>query len=528
MHLRQKSIRSIARTVLLLLVCVLAPFGCKKDFIKSIRPGPQNLIVITIDTLRPDYLGAYGKQQARTPVIDHLASRSLRFTNATTSLPRTTPAISSLFTGLWPKNHGSREVRKSMHRVPTLAAILRRKGYVTAGVSSTRALSKMTRSDTGFKDFLNEPMGAERVTNGALELAAQQSADKPLFLWAHYFDPHFPYFPPRTTSKNALSDPCRELTHRISQREITKGLLTRDYNGIAQSTVKMCQKLYQGEISFTDSQLGRLFDGLRKLGRLKNAIIVLTSDHGEHFGERGIYYEHGPFAHDAVLKIPLLISAGDVPSGVSDQLIQLEDLMPTLLSLLDVSKSTWPKMDGIDLSQSIRGEGGVQREFSFSESASELYIHNTRSFFSGRRHGRRCFNSTRFSICGLREDALTLHDHTKDPYLKLDISSKHLDVKSRLREAWYHWNPEEARERAARNKRFKLIEMPQEKGGYRTELYDLQADPEEKRNVLSEHPDVARTLQTELDAWTKDITKRSNRRPRNKEELNTLRSLGYL
>ena len=123
------------------------------------RRSPPDIVVVSVDTLRADHLGAYGHAAARTPNIDRLAAAGRRYTQATTPMPRTTPAIASLLTGLWPLNHGSREVQAPMRELPTLASVLAGEGYATVGVSATRVLSEAQRVDQGFGQFV-----ADRLT----------------------------------------------------------------------------------------------------------------------------------------------------------------------------------------------------------------------------------------------------------------------------------------------------------------------------------------------------------------------------
>ncbi|MGI9589833.1 MAG: sulfatase-like hydrolase/transferase, partial [Myxococcota bacterium] len=150
--------------------------GCGPD---TARP-PRNLVLVSVDTLRTDRLGFAGHAAARTPTLDALAARGTWFANATTPLPRTTPAVASLFTGLWPHHHGSREVMAPMNPLPTLASVLALQGWRAIGVSSSPALTSEENVDVGFDRFDFDKLDAAGVTALALERVAEVPADTPV------------------------------------------------------------------------------------------------------------------------------------------------------------------------------------------------------------------------------------------------------------------------------------------------------------------------------------------------------------
>ncbi len=168
-------------------------------------PRP-NIILITIDTLRADHVGAYGYAVGATPSIDRLAEQGRMFLQATTPFPRTTPAIASLFTGLQPYHHGSREIWQPFTRGTTLAEILQAEGYTTVGVSANPAAGGRQHLDRGFDAFVEADAlpqdSAEHVVDAALELLQRVDAGRELFLWVHFMDPHFPYEPERLSRHN--------------------------------------------------------------------------------------------------------------------------------------------------------------------------------------------------------------------------------------------------------------------------------------------------------------------------------------
>jgi membrane-anchored protein YejM (alkaline phosphatase superfamily) len=149
----------------------------------------RDLLLITVDTLRADRLGSYGYRSARTPVIDALAATGIRFEQATTPIPRTSPGIASLMTGLWPHHSGSREVAQPIGAATTLANVLCEAGYTTLAVSANRAAGPDQNFDRGFDSFLNQSANASEVNQQVIGLLEKVRGRSPLFVWVHYVDP---------------------------------------------------------------------------------------------------------------------------------------------------------------------------------------------------------------------------------------------------------------------------------------------------------------------------------------------------
>jgi len=489
--------------------------------------------VITVDTLRADRLGAYGYEKARTPNIDALAARGVLFSNATTPLPRTTPAVASLLTGLWPKNHGSRDVGTPVRSVPRLPQILAEQGFATLGVASTRALSEQMGMHGGFDEYVVREYQAEHITRSALTLVDQQPKDKPVFLWVHYFDPHFQYDPPGTWVDQPAADKCRALQNamRSSAPPITLGQLQSDVRQMASRSVADCAELYDAEIAYMDYHTGVLLDGLRERSRLDNALVIFNADHGERLGERGVYFEHGTNVHESSLRVPLIIAGHGIEPGTDSGVVALEDLMPTVLSLLRVPPGQRPKSDGSDISSRLVSDAtdsSAANPLRFAESGSTFHWDATHSIFAGRRGGPRCIHDRRFSLCGHETIEKRLVDRPQDPRCLYDVSDEYPEEKKRLMAIWDAWLAEEKRELTVRNDRFKLTQIPLLDGGYRSELYDLKDTDGADRNVIDAHAEIASELTRALDEWAQDRGLPDDRENRTPEELETLRALGYL
>jgi len=275
-----------------------------------------NVVVITIDTLRPDHLGCYGDKQIRTPNIDALASGGARFERAYTPVPVTLPAHTVIFTGTYPMLSGMHDFsgNKLNATQPTLASVLKQHGYVTGAVVGSAVLDSRFGLNQGF-DFYYDHFDFNRlqesnleemerpgnvVTDATLDWLGNNRKNK-FFLWMHLYDPHYPYRPPAPYSEQYKDRP------------------------------------YDGEIAFADAQVGRLIGFLKANGLYQNTLIVLAGDHGESLGEHG-EKNHGFFIYNATLHVPMIIRLpGSSSPRVVSELTSLADLMPTVLHVLKIN-----------------------------------------------------------------------------------------------------------------------------------------------------------------------------------------------
>jgi choline-sulfatase len=294
------------------------------------RSPRLNLLLVTIDTLRADHVGAYGDRAAKTPTLDSLAARGLRFEHAQSPVPMTGPSHATILTGLYPPVHGVRDnvvfSLDSRHR--TLGTLLKAQGYRTAAFVGAYPVAAAFGFRQGFdtfsEDFKDSPIpgaGAQRPANEVVDatlgwLAA--SADAPFFLWMHLYDPHAPYDPPEPYRTAFASRP------------------------------------YDGEIAFADAQLGRLVDWLRSSGHEQDTVMAVLSDHGESLGEHR-EVTHAVLLYESTLHVPFLLAGPGVPSGVTvSSRVTTVDLAPTLLRLLGLEPP--PEMTGRNLGPAFRGE----------------------------------------------------------------------------------------------------------------------------------------------------------------------------
>lgn len=310
-----------------------------------------NIIIITVDTMRSDALGAYGNSRARTPNMDALAREGTAFTMAFSPVPQTNPTHASIFTGDFPHRHGLFHHMASLlsPSVKPIAEILSEEGYNTAGhyswVSFDPPSSGLERGfatyerhtidrpwPPGQKFDWHEQLFDSRadVTTDAVLGWLEGAQDAPFFLWVHYNDLHFPYDP--RPPFDTMFDPCESCMDG-SIESITR--IVEGYTPTAQERAHL-RGLYDGEAAFTDQEIGRLFDWLRNKGILDQTIIVLTADHGESFGEKGLW-SHQSILYNTGIRVPLIFRyPGVVPPGTVEALASSTDIMPTVLDLINV------------------------------------------------------------------------------------------------------------------------------------------------------------------------------------------------
>jgi len=274
------------------------------------RSSPPSLLLITLDTLRADRVGAYGYAAASTPILDALAARGVRFANAQAAVPLTGPSHATIFTGVYPPVHGVRDnVAFALDaRQVTLAELLKTHGYRTAAFVAAYPVARGFGFGQGFDEYSEKfheipipGQGAERPGNEVADEAVawlRKLPPGPFFAWVHFYDPHAPYTPPA---------PYRE---RFEGR------------------------LYDGEVAFADVQVGRILEALRAAGREASTLVVAMADHGESLGEHN-EQTHAILIYNSTLRIPLILAGPDVPSGrVVGNRVGAADVLPTLLGLL--------------------------------------------------------------------------------------------------------------------------------------------------------------------------------------------------
>jgi arylsulfatase A-like enzyme/Flp pilus assembly protein TadD len=324
-----------ARSVVVVACC--AALGCG-------APRARNVVLITLDTVRADHLGAYGGSPGLTPALDRLAAEGVLFEQATSAAPLTLPSHATILTGLLPHRHGLRVNGgdRLSEAIPTLATSLRSAGYRTGAFVAAAVLDHRFGLARGFDVYDDRILRSARSRGVEAERAGSAVADaalawvaeprpEPFLLWVHLYDAHAPYEPP---------EPFRS---RWSTRP------------------------YAGEIGFVDSQVGRLLAGLPATTAART-VVAVVADHGEGLGEHG-ESTHGLLLYQSTLRVPwLLRAAGLTPRRVTEP-VSLADVAPTLLGLSDaVDAGALGATDGHDHSRALRSGEAPARAAVFAES----------------------------------------------------------------------------------------------------------------------------------------------------------------
>ena len=313
-------------------------------------PRPQqSVLLITIDTLRPDHLSSYGYPRVTSPAIDALAASGLLFEEARSHAPVTAPSHASILSGDLPAWHQVLTNGDMLNpRVETLAHWLGAAGFETAAFVSNAAIGRPLHFDQGFGDFddvlpereANRPQPeriAEHTVDAALAWLGAHHA-KRFFCWVHLEDPHGPYTPPAEHAAPFLAAaaglPVVDLPILTNQSGL--GGIPQ-YQALAGETNReRYVARYDGEIHYMDQQVGRLLRALEGWG--VELLVVLTADHGEALGEHGYYFAHGHGVTEDQIRVPLIIRGRGVPAGErSRRPVDHLDIAPTLLALTGVA-----------------------------------------------------------------------------------------------------------------------------------------------------------------------------------------------
>ncbi|MDP6979043.1 MAG: sulfatase, partial [Myxococcota bacterium] len=339
-----KTSRSFAVALACLLVLALA-VGCAETESPTTPGAPNaptapNALIITMDTLRADHIAPYGDAQSRTAAMQRLASEGTLFENAMSPMQMTRPSHGSLLTSLYPRDHGIVNNKIALDsQFRSLARVFRDAGYATAAFTAVKLLAPGSGFEQGF-DHFDAPReartrDARAVIDAAEQWLAARPAGQPFFVWLHLFDPHTPYAPPEDLRPAATPGPGGDLASAGIEELIA---LSRNHGGdLPGSAVERAKALYRGDIEYADRELGRLLSTLERDALLDRTAIVLTADHGECF-ENGIYFEHSDCLYEGAARIPLIFRFADrVARGVRrDEVVEILDVAPTLLSLLDL------------------------------------------------------------------------------------------------------------------------------------------------------------------------------------------------
>jgi arylsulfatase A-like enzyme len=454
----------------LFLIVGLLACGCGSE-----PPSRPDILLFTLESLRPDHVGSYSGERDTTPNLDAFAAESVIYEDAHSVTSWTLASHASMFTGLYPSAHGAVGARSKLDdKATTLAGLLAEHGYQTAGAASGPYLARGHNLNQGFEyyDDSAATIGVRSrahgdVTNPIFEKVisrffnSYRDPERPLFFFAYYWDPHYDYIPPAPYDTMFVEKGSKP----INMRGYESSQVVSAEISPAQLSYVLSQ--YDGEIRYTDHYLGRLFDSLKEAGRWEDSVVIVTSDHGEEF------FDHGQKGHKRSLysesvHVPLIVKyPRSARTGRDKRLVSLVDLFPTILEFAG-AESPHPHQ-GASL---LASEPDPDRSI-FFELLSTFY-HRLAD-----RSGYR------------RED-----------------------------EEWL----------AIRRGDHKLIVVPSED---RSELYRISTDFSEQNNIAQETPELVAELRSALTEWRKNSQQLGQERGAAEAELDPqqierLRELGYL
>lgn len=349
--------------ILPMLLLLSACWSSVPDTLPPGDPERPDIILVSIDTLRADHLSSYGYARETSPFLDRLAAEGTRFSQARSASPWTLPAHTTMLTGQLPATHRVVDDNLSLGTsVPFLPELLQSTGYNTGGFVSTLYVSRKFGFERGFDSFddfgitteranLSGVVVAENVIDAALRWMGGQPEGEPGFLFLHFYDVHYAYDPPKPY--DTMFDRAPE-SGDLSYKNYF--YFKRNLPNEEQLAHQIAQ--YDESIRYVDAQLARLDERLRAAGR--SVRWVVTSDHGEEFGERGSWgHAHTLYAEQ--LHVPLIMSGGGLPAGRSvDGWVGIHDIAPTITAWAGADGL---RPDGIDLAPVLNGASPPERIF---------------------------------------------------------------------------------------------------------------------------------------------------------------------
>jgi len=435
-----------------------------------------NVLLVTVDALRPDHLGCNKYLRDTSPTIDYLASQGIMFENAHSQSPHTHTSIASLMTSTYPIRHrsvvGSRPLSKD---AITLAEILRDNHYRTGAFVQNYWLTEKLGFGQGFEEY--NQLGPTELSNAVVEdsiitwLASND--DRPFFLWLHYLEPHATYLPRRKYLDEFIPE------YEGKDWAFTNEMLTdirRSHKTLKPQALTYIKACYDSEIRWCDTAINRILDSLSQSGLRSRTLIVFLSDHGEEF------QDHGSLGHDhtlyeELLHVPLVFHAPSVlqKNIRLSETIETVDVLPTVLEFLGIEIPE--EVQGESLLRLIAGEDSVEPDLAFAQ----------RYFYRRESH------------------LVSVLDYPWKMIVQV------LDIN---RSDFHNWSLDPER--------------------CQVQLYNLENDPKEQRDISVQNESKVSNLFRKLQLWAEqsqniNIIKRFDEKPLEDENLKEkLKSMGYL
>ncbi|MHA1270341.1 MAG: sulfatase family protein [Candidatus Helarchaeota archaeon] len=425
----------------------------------------KNIILICIDTLSSKHLGCYGWNRKTSPNIDKFSKDAIVFENAYANNNATHPSFTTILTGRHPLSHeiiahqGKKELNEN---ILNIAQILRKEGYKTVAFDNMYRWFRRGFEEYKYPAFKNKfwygispsytAIGATQLTNRIIKWLKSYKKqlnlgkdDRNFFLFLHYWDPHFPYLPPKKYRKIFYNGNKRDKNNRSMEpvKKFIGWFLLNVWISSKITDIEWIKSLYDSEIKYLDDNLGRLFNTLQELGFYDDSLIIFTSDHGEimqkeYDEEHGIYFMHFLLLDDTI-RVPFIVKLGNSgKKGRNSALIQHSDIVPTMLEWAGIKSDII--LDGKSLISLVNG---IEKE---------------------------CHKS----ICSLEHTALS----------KRALITKKWKLITTINDEYLRGTPY-------------------------TELYNRENDSEEKNNLVNEYPDVVKELEQQLKEKTDNILKKA-------------------
>jgi arylsulfatase A-like enzyme len=470
--------RRTARAVAAGALAAVAFAGCGAP-----RPTFDRVVLVTLDTTRADHLGAYGYPRATTPFLDTLAARGTLFERAIAPIPTTVPSHATMFTSRYPLELGvGHNGQRLPGGVPTAAEMFRDGGFATAGFVSLQLLQQsglrrgfdlVGRRDAASDGVERPPdWGSDGTTDAAIDWLREQRRDGRFFLWVHYYDAHHPYRSPSAVVDSVRRDsvPIEAVESRLAERH---GIGLAIYDGDRRARLDTVER-YDAELREMDDKLRRLYTAAEELGFVEGSIWVIVGDHGEGLGSHD-WMQHGVRIYQEQLRVPLVVHAPGAgwPARRVDEVVELTDLPPTFAELAGL-----PPPEGVrgrSLAPWLRGEAPPESD---REALAQ------RRTFTGERPAREAAPATAFGELWEDGDRLALVGR---------------------RWKYLHWTAGPP------------------------ELYDLESDPTESRNLAESEPERVAAMRERLLSRARELRSlRLEAESVDERTLEMLRSLGYV
>jgi arylsulfatase A-like enzyme len=422
-----------------------------------------NVILISIDTLRADHLSCYGYQKKTSPNIDRIASEGTIFRQNYSTAVWTPPGHASMLTGLYMSEHGVHGEQPLLENIPTVAEKLRENGYQTAGFVNNSQVGELVGLHRGHDLFVEvwkgtesrwigerlvkgllrrireklglEDMGAER-TNMLFRdwLEKYVDREKPIYAFVHYIEVHNPLNPPRPYKAMYMNKPYKRVDMAKIKKVARNPLIcfAEDLT-LNKEEIEFIEVLYDGEIAYTDSKIGEVVGMLKKKKLFDDTMILITSDHGEHLGEHGMW-SHVASLHDEILRVPLIIK---YPKGIEccrevNEYTQIIDIFPTIMEVAGVSRDDL-NTSGISLVQD-KSRGNQYHKYVFADWEGRVpYFIQTKMKEGEKAIGVNRFNIGMSMIQDNRWKYIMKSDGTEEMYDLLNKEEEIQDMESRER-----------------------------------------------------------------------------------------------